>query len=486
MILDNINVTGVTCDSRKVKEGYAFVAIKGQEDDGNKYIDDAINNGASIIYTENKRSICNIPIKTVKNSRKKLAELLNEFYDFPSKKMFLIGVTGTNGKTTTTHLINEIFKRAGYKTGLIGTVGIKMNDEKIKSHLTTPAAEELFSTLDNFVKDGIQVAIIEVSSHGLKFHRTHGLEFDVAIHTNIEKDHMNIHKNIDDYINTKKKLFDSLSRNKIAIINIDDENGVKLIKNNKRVLVLTYGLNSKASLTASSLKTDDNIIQFNLCLQRGITTMGGLEIEPFECGLTINLLGKHNIYNVLAAISASLFFGIDIEIIKDAVSNFNGVSRRLQKIYDKNYIVLDDFCHNPASYNAVLNTVLGLNYNKVIIVNAIRGNRGIEVNRDNIEIIIFYMSLFGQSKLILSLSNDIVSKNNMVREEELLIYKRVLNRFRVEYELYSTLKKSIHRALEVVNKNDIILLLGAQGMDKGKKVLYSLQNKNNKKKEILF
>jgi UDP-N-acetylmuramoyl-L-alanyl-D-glutamate--2,6-diaminopimelate ligase len=473
MIIEGIKVKGITCNSKRVKKGYVFVAIEGQYKDGNEYIDEAIDKGAVLVFTEKDISKKEVPIIKVPNARKKLAELLNAFYDYPSEKLKLVGVTGTNGKTTTTYLIEKILNNAGYKTGLIGTLGVRIGDEYIPPTLTTPEPEILFDLLHRMVKAKVDVVVMEVSSHGLKFNRTHCLEFDIAVHTNIEKDHMNLHHTIEDYVNTKKKLFDSLNRNKIAIINVDDKHGIKLIEGNNRVLVLTYGLSNKATITASSLDIS-NDLNFNVCLQRGLTTIDGKEIEPIEFKINVNLMGRHNVYNALAATAVALTFGVDISIIRETLSKVKGVRRRLEKIYESNFLVIDDFSHNPASYEAVFETIQSLEYNNLILVNAIRGNRGVQVNKENAEVIASWTPVLGINKLILSLSNDTVNDKDKVSKDELTIYKDIFYKNSIKFEVFDTLKQSIRKALETVEKNDIILLLGAQGMDKGRETLYNL------------
>jgi len=473
MKIDGVNVNGITSDSRKVKKGYAFIAIKGEKKDGNDYIDSAIENGAVIIYSEKEIAGKSIPIIKVENARKTLANLLNMFYDYPSQKLSLIGVTGTNGKTTTTHIIEEIFRNAGFKTGLIGTLGIKINGVTVLSSLTTPEPEVLFNKLNEMVQQGVQVVIMEVSSHGLKFHRTYGLEFDIAIHTNIELDHMNIHKDIDDYIKTKKMLFDSLKRNKISILNIDDNNAMKLIINNDKTLILTYGLNSKATITASSLELGKEVC-FTVCLQRGLTTLNRTEIEPLEFPVKINLMGKHNVYNSLAAIGVALYFGISVDTISSSLSDFHGVYRRLDKIYDKDFLVIDDFSHNPSGYEAVFETIQGLDFNKIILVNAIRGNRGTEINEYNAKVICTWSKIIGSIEIILSMSEDTVGEYDRVNDEEMSIYQKVFDMNSIPYSVCITLEEAIAKALKDVAKRDIILLLGAQGMNKGKEIFQKL------------
>lgn len=468
-----INITGITCDSRKIRKGYAFVAIKGSKLDGNDYIDMAVEKGASIVFTERDITGKAVPVVKVENARVTLAQLLNEFYDYPSEKIKLVGITGTNGKTTTTYLIGDILKHAGYKVGLIGTLGAKVQDEYLPATLTTPEPEVLINLLNKMVNMGIEVVVMEVSSHGLKLERTCGLDFDVAIHTNITEDHMDFHENFEDYVKSKKKLFDSLSRNKIAILNTDDENATKLIEDNNKALVITYGLASKSSITASSMQIK-NSTKFTLCIQRGITSLYGKEIEPAEYPINLNLTGKHNVYNTLAAIAASLYFGVEIEDINEALSTFKGIKRRLDKIYDKDFRVYDDFCHNPASYEAVFETAQSMDYNDIIIINAIRGNRGIEINKDNAKAIVDWHSLLGVKKIILSLSNDTVTEKDKVASEEVMVYKKMLTDAKINFEIKDTLKKSMDDALKIVKNGDVILLLGAQGMDKGKEIFYNI------------
>ncbi|MGF7059579.1 Mur ligase family protein [Brassicibacter mesophilus] len=473
MKIDGININGITSDSRKVKKGYAFVAIKGEEKDGNDYIDSAIKNGAVIIYSEKEILGKPIPIVKVENARITLANMLNMFYGYPSQKISLIGVTGTNGKTTTTHIIEDIFRNAGFKTGLIGTLGIKINGVCVLSSLTTPEPEVLFDMLNRMAQQGVQVVIMEVSSHGLKFHRTYGLDFDIAIHTNIEIDHMNIHKDINDYINTKKMLFDSLKRNRISILNIDDNNAMKLIMDNDKTLILTYGLNSKASITASSLELNKEVC-FTVCLQRGLTALNGTEVEPLEFPVKLNLMGKHNVYNSLAAIGVALYFGISPNTISNSLSNFHGVYRRLNKIYDKDFLVIDDFSHNPSGYEAVFETIQGLDYNKIILVNAIRGNRGIEINEYNANVICSWSKIIGPIKIILSKSEDAVEENDRVKDEEISVYQKVFDKNSISYSICNTLEEAINEALNNVIKRDIVLLLGAQGMNKGRHIFLRL------------
>ncbi|SCG82619.1 UDP-N-acetylmuramyl-tripeptide synthetase [Proteiniborus sp. DW1] len=473
MKIDGVDITGVTCDSSKVKKGFAFVAIKGIRKDGNQYINDVIKRGASIIYTEDDIKSDLIPVIKVQNSRKKLAELLDMYYDYPSKKLILVGITGTNGKTTTSYILDHILKSTGIKTGVIGTLGIKIGERHIPTNLTTPEPEVLFYQLKEMVKEDVQVAIIEVSSHGLKLERVYGLDFDMAIHTNIGYDHVNFHKTKTDYIKSKKILFDSLKKNGISIINIDDKDGLKLIEGNTNTLVVSYGLNPKSSITASSLMFQDTI-SFNLCIQRGLTSLNSLEVEPMEIPISMKLLGRHNVYNSLAAICGALCIGIEPHVIAKLLSNFTGVDRRLSLIYNKDYLIIDDFCHNPQGYEVIFETIQSLNFNRLIIVNSIRGNRGVQINRKNAKVLGSWCNTMNNMRLILTLSKDTTGVADKVKKSEVLAYRSILDNIGVEYTINDNLKDALIEALKIAEKNDLILLLGAQGMDQGKEIIKNI------------
>mgnify|MGYP000848406590 CR=1 FL=1 len=469
MIIDNIKIKGVTCDSKKIKEGYVFVAIKGEKSDGNDFIDEAINKGASIIFTENDIKMDNVLVKKVENTRETLARLCNEFYDYPTEKLKVIGVTGTNGKTTTTHLIHHMLRQHGVSTGLIGTLNIKINDREYKSQLTTPEAETIYHYLYKMVQEKVEVVVMEVSSHGLKNHRIYGINFDIGLHTNIERDHLNFHKTFDDYIASKKKLFDSLSSGKIAVINLDDDNGLKLLDGNHRTPVITYGLGNKATITASSIDTDSPTT-FNYCLQRGITTLSGIEVEAFEYPIVINLLGKHNVYNSLAAITCALLMDVPIETIKKSLEVFSRVPRRMDVIYKEDYTVIDDYCHNPFGYEAVFQSVQGMQYKDLHIVNAIRGNRGVEVNYEIAETIKQWSPIIKIKNIIITASSDYINFLDLVNKKERNVFIEVFNKGRVSFRYMDRLEDSIKEIMSLIGKGDILLLLGAQGMDHGAEI----------------
>ncbi|AKL94310.1 UDP-N-acetylmuramoyl-L-alanyl-D-glutamate--2,6-diaminopimelate ligase MurE [Clostridium aceticum] len=483
MIIDNIEVKGVTCDSRKVKKGYAFVAIKGETRDGNDFIEEAVKKGASIIFTEKNIRIKNIVVKQVENARKTLGDLCNNFYDYPTEKLKVIGVTGTNGKTTTTHLIYQMLKEHGIAVGLIGTLDIRIKEKQYKTKLTTPDAEVTYAYLHKMVKEKVEVVVMEVSSHGLKNERVQGIKFDIAVHTNIERDHLNFHKTLEDYILSKKKLFDQLPQGKFAVINLDDDHALKLLNNNSHVLVATYGFNAKASITASTIDTDFST-SFNYCLQRGLTTLSGVEIEPFEHPITINLLGKHNIYNTLAAVTCGLLLDIPISHMAKALRKVTSIPRRMEVIYRGEYTVIDDFCHNPASYETVFESVQSMQYKNLHIINAIRGNRGLEINYEIAEVIKQWHAILKIKSMIITSSSDYTKHLDVVSKKERDIYIETLSRENISFQYEDKLRASVKKALFMLETGDILLLLGAQGMDYGAETFTNMIQAKNRWDEV--
>lgn len=475
MNIDGIEIKGVTSDSRQVKKGYIFVAITGEKEDGNNFIHEAVQKGAVMIYTENDVHIKDCIVKKVPDCRKELGNLCNQFYGYPSDKLLVIGVTGTNGKTTTTNLIYHILKESGKKAGLIGTLFIKIGTKQYASKLTTPCTEDIYYYLNQMVEEGVTIAVLEVSSHGLKNNRIHGIDFDIAIHTNINWDHLNFHKNINDYVNSKKKLFDSLSEGKVALINHDDQYGIKMLEGKKEILAITYGLSSKSTVTASSIDFGFTT-SFTYCLQRGITTLEGVEIEAFEYPVTSNLIGNHNIYNALLAISTCLLLNIPIDKIVQSIKNYPAVQRRMQIIYRDKFTVIDDYCHNPSSYEAVFNAIQNLQYNNLHIVNGIRGNRGIDINKKNAEALKQWYDILNIKKLVITDSTDFIDPMNSALEEEKNICFEVFNSSAIPFQYERNLRDAIEEGIRDLRQGDILLLLGAQSMDKGKQLFFEIIN----------
>ncbi len=459
---NQLNFTGVTADSRKVRPGFVFIAIQGEEQDGNQFIDEAVQKGAKLIITEKDLIQRNIPYLQVKDARKALGNMNALFYSLFKNNIKVIGVTGTNGKTTTTKMIEKIFRESEKEIILIS-----------EKNITTPSSEKISESLYRANKKGIHWAVMEVSSHGLKQRRVESIDFDTAIFTNISNDHLDYHKSFEDYFSSKKILFQGLKENKRAIINGDDSWSLKLLEGKKNIYVITYGLNPKSTITASSIDIGEKI-RFNYCLQRSLDSYQKNKIEVQEFPIEMNLLGYHNIYNALAAITTALIYEIPVDTIQRALKSFKTVHRRLELIQTLPYVILDDYAHNPNSFETAFQTLQSIDYKDIHIIVAIRGNRGIKVNQENAQTIANWCSLLNIENLYITESEDFVTERDRVQSIERQVFLNTLKQKNISFHFHTSLEESIKNLLSQIEKNDLIMLLGSQGMDQGVNVLKKL------------
>jgi UDP-N-acetylmuramoyl-L-alanyl-D-glutamate--2,6-diaminopimelate ligase len=336
-------VNTICFDSRKVAKGSVFVAIKGTLTDGHKYIDKAISAGANSIVCEELPGdlINDITYVEVLDANQALAIMASNFYDNPSKNLKLVGVTGTNGKTTVSSLLYQLFKKAGYKVGLLSTIRIMVDNREFPTSHTTPDAMTINQYLSLMNEEGVEFCFMEVSSHGIHQKRTEGLVFEGAIFTNLSHDHLDYHKTFAKYRDTKKKLFDDLPKRAFALTNIDDKNGLVMLQNTA-AKKYTYALKSYADYRAQVLEN-----QFNGQL---------LKIDDNE--LWTRLIGHFNAYNILAIYATADLLGLEkLETLR-LLSELENVDGRFQYFISKERITaIVDYAHTPDALKNVLETI---------------------------------------------------------------------------------------------------------------------------------
>jgi UDP-N-acetylmuramoyl-L-alanyl-D-glutamate--2,6-diaminopimelate ligase len=337
------DIASVRFDSREVQKGDAFVAIKGTLTDGHNYIDAVVAAGARAIVCEQLPTniVDGVTYVEVENGNQALALMASNFYDTPSKNLKLVGVTGTNGKTTVSSLLYQLFKKAGYKVGLLSTIKIMVDDTEYKTKHTTPDALTINKHLKLMNDAGVEFCFMEVSSHGIHQKRTEGLVFEGAIFTNLSHDHLDYHKTFAEYRDTKKILFDQLSKKAFALTNIDDKNGLVMFQNTKS-RKYTYALKNYADYRAQVLEN-----QFDGQL---------LKINDNE--LWIKLIGQFNAYNMLAIYATAELLGLEkLEILR-LLSELDNVDGRFQYYISKNKITaIVDYAHTPDALKNVLETI---------------------------------------------------------------------------------------------------------------------------------
>lgn len=339
----NREISEVVFDSRNATENSVYVAVRGTVSDGHSYIDAAIQKGAKVIVCEEFPADISemITYILVKDSSKTLGQLASNFYNNPSEKLDLIGITGTNGKTSVSTILFDVFKLLGFKSALISTVEYRIADEVFPSTHTTPDVLTLNRILAQAVEAGCEYAFMEVSSHGIHQNRTEGLHFKIAGFTNITHDHLDYHKTFDEYLKVKKRFFDALPNSAIAITNIDDKNGNVMLQNTKAIKK-TYALKTLADYHGKILEADFNGMLLNFNSKEFWTT----------------LTGKFNVYNILLAYAVAVELGFHQEDVLQAISKLNKVKGRFETIKSPSGIFfVVDYAHTPDALENILDSI---------------------------------------------------------------------------------------------------------------------------------
>ena len=343
-------IAGITYDSRRVTPGMVFVAISGQNVDGHAYIASALDRGAVAIVCEHNGFVPHRATKIqVTDVREAMAVMAAAFYQEPGRKLKMIGVTGTNGKTTVAFLVKHILETAGIKTGLLGTIRYEIGDRVIPAQRTTPESLEVQQMLAQMVRSDCQACVMEVSSHALEQKRVFGVAFDVAIFTNLTRDHLDYHGTMENYYAAKKKLFSvqgAGGKKATAVINIDDAFGSRLVKDNEYEVRLTYGMAEAAQLRATQIQLGPDVTRMTV----------ETATEKITCRLP--LIGRHNIYNALAATGAGLVLEVGLKRIRAALESAPSVPGRLEGVFvGQPFSVLVDYAHTDDALQNVLTTL---------------------------------------------------------------------------------------------------------------------------------
>ena len=364
----NEEVMGLTDDSRHVKPGMLFIAVRGTKSDGHQYLKQAAAAGAVGLVVQSGQadahvSFGSLPVIDVPDSRHFLGAVASRFYGYPAARLKMIGVTGTNGKTTTTYVCKSILESAGKRAGLIGTVSYVIGNDQIPASHTTPGALELQALLKKMADTGLDAVIMEVSSHALALDRTVGCGFEVAIFTNLTQDHLDFHTDMEDYFQAKLRLFTELTANGRAIVNADDPYG-KGVAAASTAPVWTYGIDQAADIRAEDVRISLEGVQFLVQ-----TPSGSVEIRS-------SLVGRHNVYNILAAIGVGLQLGISLSVIAQGISRLVNVPGRFERVErGQPFTVVVDYAHTDDALYRLLSTAQAVRTGRIITVFGCGGDR---------------------------------------------------------------------------------------------------------------
>lgn len=435
---DLTEINEVCYDNRKVVKGDVFVCIKGFSVDGHKFAPQAIENGASVIICEEDvQSDDDVTIIRVNDTRKALAICGANFYGNPSKKMKMIGVTGTNGKTTSTMIIKDILTRAGHKVGLIGTIANYIGDEKFHTERTTPESFELQKLFAKMVDEGVEYCVMEVSSHALALDRVYGIRYDASIFTNLTRDHLDMHKTFEAYYEAKFKLFENSDN---CIINIDNEYGKRVVKDLKdkkiNCNILTISTIEDADFKAENISLEAISSKFNV---------GNNNYE-------MDIPGLYNVYNALGCIGVCDVLKLPYEDIYQGLlhATVRGRCEKVGKQFDTGFSVIVDYAHTPDGLENVLSTVKNVTKGRLIAVFGCGGNRD-TVKRPQM------------GKIAEDIADIvIVTSDNPRKEEPSAIIKDILEGMK-DKDNHITIENrydAIKKALELAKKDDYVVIAG--------------------------
>ncbi|HMO51150.1 MAG TPA: UDP-N-acetylmuramoyl-L-alanyl-D-glutamate--2,6-diaminopimelate ligase [Kiritimatiellia bacterium] len=438
------DIEGIAYDSRQVRKNYLFVAVKGERVNGEDFIDDAIKRGAVAVVSEQdawpKRSVAHIHVE---NARLALAEIASAYYGHPAERLEMFGITGTNGKTTTSFMIRAILETAGRHSGLIGTVRYEIGERVIPAGRTTPEAPDIQFMLDAMIKSGCESAVMEVSSHALDQKRVWGVPFDVGIFTNLSRDHLDYHGTMENYYNTKCQLFRSLGqlgKSATAVINIDDAWGMRLaITNGLSAEVLTYGEHPGADVQATDVELGPEGSRFRLVSRWG------------EYPMAVSMPGRHNVSNALAAIAATAVRGIPLPVIAEALRAMEQVPGRLQRFQGRNGVqVYVDYAHSDDALSRVLQTVREFTRGKLTVVFGCGGNRDASKR-----------PLMGAAASQMA-DHVIITNDNPRQEDPLTIIRQIESGIRAgaSYEVQPDREFAIAAAIARARPGDAVIIAG--------------------------
>ncbi|MBV6419127.1 MAG: UDP-N-acetylmuramoyl-L-alanyl-D-glutamate--2,6-diaminopimelate ligase [Ignavibacteriaceae bacterium] len=438
-------VTGIEYDSRKVADGSVFVAIKGYKTDGHLFVQDALNKKAIAVVLENSDAIPDSLVNHLKvikiiveDGRRALAELSKAFFDNPSKKLRLIGITGTNGKTTTSYFLKNIYETSGYKVGLIGTISNYIGKEKIESRLTTPESNDLNKMLNRIHTSGCDFAVMEVSSHSLVLKRVYGLDFTFAVFTNITAEHLDFHGDFQNYLNAKKILFDSLPVSSSALFNLDDLHSIDVIKDCP-ALKYSFGMNTNSQFRISNIN----------CGLSGTSFTINYENKDYQ--LKTTLVGDFNAYNAAGAFAVAKLSGIKDDVIAKGISTTPQVPGRFEVLANGTRKIIIDYSHTPDSLEKTLMVIRKITDKK----NPVFTVFGCGGNRDKLK-----RPLMG--KIATELSDDVIVTSDNPRNEN---PSEIIEDIRAgittdNYKVIEDREKAIEEAIKKSQKNSVILIAG--------------------------
>jgi UDP-N-acetylmuramoyl-L-alanyl-D-glutamate--2,6-diaminopimelate ligase len=463
-------ITGVTEDSRRVSPGMLFVAIRGTADDGHRYIGEAVARGAAAVLAERFDGIAGVPCIHADSPRAALAELAARFAGHPARDLRLIGFTGTFGKTSTSAILRELLDAGGARTGLLGSLGARYGSfHDPGSGLTTPAPVELHAALQRLRDAGANTVIMEVTSHALLLERVRGLTFSGGLLAAVRAgEHSDFHGSYDDYVAAKRRLLDFLSPD--ATLAYDADNHAA------RAIAGSAAVAARSGVSLHGRETDVRLTNISLDHRGATFTLRGRRLRS-------SLLGRGHLENVALALAYAFAAGVPIDAARQVLRRLRPLPRRMERYDLAGRLVLDDTAGHPESLRATFEVAAMLERSplmpdgRMIVVHAIRGSRGADVNARNAAALSDLVAEHGGLALIVTASNDVAGPNDRARDAEVDATRRTFAGRHQRFEWFDGLGDAARRAVELSRPGDLLVLVGAQGMNEGRRLLTNLQGR---------
>lgn len=456
-----LDIKSVEIDSRNITKQSLYVCVKGDNFDGHDFVFDAIKNGANCIVTEKVLDIKVTQI-IVSDSRKATSVIAKNFYNSACDKLRIIGVTGTNGKTSTTHFIKRILDKSGYKVGVIGTLGVYYNDVKLEPTLTTPDPIKLHEIFYKMVEAKIDVVVMEVSAHALYYDKLLGINFEIGVFTNFTQDHLDFFGSMENYKSAKLKFFKE-NNFKYAVVNSDDEVGISLLNSCKNTV--SYGLNNPSDVFAIKVKQEKDGTSF--------------VINLFDCIYDVKnqLIGTFNVYNLLASATVCALVGVETDLIGGSLNSMDIVVGRMEKVYSDKFDVYVDYAHTPDGLEKALNSLRKVTKKRLVSVFGCGGNRDLSKR-----------AVMGKISAKIA-DFTVITSDNPRFEDPMSIIGDIEKGFlevSKNYVVIEKRKEGIKYALDFAKEGDVVLIAG-KGSENYQEIL-SIKHPHNDKdtvKEII-
>ena len=465
----DVEITGIATDSRAVNPGELFVAVPGANNHGMTFVPAALERGAVAVCGTGP--VPGVPTLLSGNPRRALAALAAAFHGFPAHELPLIGITGSLGKTSTALLLEGALRVSGMHPGVIGSLGIRFDGESRDTGMTTPEATEIHGSLRRFVDAGAGVAVMEVTTHAIVQERVAGLLFGLGILTNLVPDeHLEYHPTPEHYIRTKARFFDMLATRAPLIVNADDETVRSLTGSLQRPIIRVSGAASAdAHVQARGVELGSGGSAFEIAVTRPIMRADGSTLSPIAFPVEVSLLGRQQVTNAALAATAALVTGVSPEAIRRAFANMPHVRRRMQVVHARDPFILDDTVGNPTSIKAVFETIATIPSRRLFVAYAVRGSRGVTINRCNAEALAECLESM-PADIVITPSDDAADERNRVTGEEWTAVISMLRERGIAFRTNESLRDAVASIVTEAGAGDLVLLLGAQGMDAGAQI----------------